>query len=770
MDGAQRGATPELTVVMPVHNLEKHIGAAIQSVLEQDGVEFELFVVDDASADGSAEVVGSFRDARIRLITNHRRMGRAYAYNLAGAKSESPFIAHLEPDDMLLRGAFRRMIEECNRSNQIGQVHSYFFELDEAGTVTNRSYRRKRQWLLKHLRPGMDYKKALLVGGPIPNHCRVYRREVFRVVGGFNEKVSVGAIYDMDLRIADRFEMRCVPEYLYCHRVRSSQPTATRITAVVDGIQRLLYLHQARRRKSIDFLKEPVYSGRRLLLPGLAHALGLGELTGWQQRARRIGVRIRGLASLRGWIPVVERTCYQYITRLTRWPIDLVRFASKCPPRGQKRIAYYIWNFPTLRETAVRREVEALRKSGIAITVIAHGTDDAELLGKDAESFQEVTRYPFPLDRVLLRKYNRMFFRINPLTYLNLLFFVMTRRSGPHKSLLQDAKSFGPGVYLAGLLKDSHIDHVHSPWADRSAFTALIASRLLGITYSVQARAFDLHRTSYPYRYALRDIFENADFIVTNSRYNRPYIESHVSQKREVRIHTIYNGVDLAKLVPGQGERKSGAMTRILCVAALIEPKGLVYLLEACGVLRERGCHVRCEIIGGPEEPLYTNYLIALRKMHRRLKLEDCVVFSGAQPFAKVLQAYRTADVFVLPCVEAQDGHRDITPNALIEAMAMKLPVVSTTITAIPEIVQDGVSGLLVAPRDSKALADVMERLIGDPCLRRELGENARRRVEERFDIHKNIGQYLDLFSLSGRRSATSTAPDGHGSRTSAPA
>ena len=99
----------------------------------------------------------------------------------------------------------------------------------------------------------------------------------------------------------------------------------------------------------------------------------------------------------------------------------------------------------------------------------------------------------------------------------------------------------------------------------------------------------------------------------------------------------------------------------------------------------------------------------------------------------------------------------------------MKLPVVSTTITAIPEIVQDGVSGLLVPPRDSKALADAMESLIGDPRLRRELGEHARRRVEERFDIHKNIGQYLELFSLSGQRSVTSTTPHEYTSRTSAP-
>jgi glycosyltransferase involved in cell wall biosynthesis len=747
MDGGRRVTTPKLTIVIPVHNCDKYIRAAIQSVLDQEGVELELFVVDDASTDRSTEVVESFRDPRIRLITNLRRMGRASIYNLVGGMSGSPFIAHIEPDGLVLPGAFRRMIEECARSRDIGQVHPYFFEIDEAGEVTQESYRKKREWLLNHLRLGMDYKQELLVGGPIPNYCRVYRREVFRVVGTFNEKVRVGAIYDMDLRIADRFEMHCIPEYLYCHRVRSSQRKATGVKAVVNWIQRLLYLHQVRRRKSIGFLKEPIYSERSLLLPSLYCALESEKLVEWRARARRIVRHIQGLASLRGWIPLAERTCYQGITRFTWWPIELVRFASKSPPRGEKRIAYYIWNFPILRQTFIRREVGALKKSGVAITVIAEGMDDAELLGKDAESFQEVTRYPFPMDKALFSKYHRTFFRKNPLAYLNLLLFIMTRRYGPHKSLLNDAYLFATAVYLAGLLKDSQSDHVHSPWADRCALTALLASRLLGVTYSVQARAYDLHRTSYPYRYALRDIFENADFIVTNSRYNRPYIQSYVSQKREPRIYTIYNGVDLAELVSGQGERESGGMTRILCVASLIEPKGLVYLLEACELLRKRGCHVRCEIIGGPEEPLYTNYLIALKKMHRRLKLEDCVVFSGAQPFAKVLEAYRTADVFVLPCVEAQDGHRDITPNALIEAMAMKLPVVSTTITAIPEIVQDGVSGLLVPPRDSVALADAIARLIGDPHLRKELGERARRRVEERFDINKNIREYVDLFS-----------------------
>jgi colanic acid/amylovoran biosynthesis glycosyltransferase len=757
MDREKRRATPEVTVVMPVYNCERYIGGAIQSILEQDGVDLELFVVNDASTDGSEKVVESFQDPRIRLITNHRRMGDAYCYNLVSAERASPFIAHVEADGLVLPGAFRRMLEEYGRSREIGQVHSYFFEIDEAGWSTRESYYRHRESLLTHLKPAMDYRKALLVSGPIPNYCRMYRREVFGTVGTFDEESLGGAVYDMDLRIVDRFEMRCVPEFLYCRRVcTNSREKAQGVEALVNWIRRLLYLRQVRKTHTIGFLKQPSYSQTRLLLPSLYRALECEALVRWQSRARRIVTHIQGLASLRGWVPLFKRMCYQSITRFTWWPIELLHVANKIPPRGEKLIGYYIWNFPTLRQTFIRREVRALKKSGVAITVIAHGSDDAVLLGEDAKSFQEITQYPFPMNQTLLSKYHRMLFRKNPLAYLNLLVFIMSRRYGPHKSLRQDADVFTAAVYLAGLLKEADINHVHSPWADYCAFIALLASKLLGVPFSVQVRAHDLHRTSYPYRFALREIFENAEFIITNSRYNRPYISSFLTRRRTPRIYTIYNGVNLSELDPGEREWKSGDVTQILCVAALIEPKGLVYLLEACALLRERGSPVTCEIIGGPEEPLYTNYLITLKKTHRRLGLQDCVVFRGPQPFARVLEAYRTADVFILPCVEAQDGHRDITPNALIEAMAMKLPVVSTTITAIPEIVQDGVSGLLVRPRDAHALADAIQKLIGDPLLRRELGESARMRIEERFDSNKNIHQYVELFSSSEQRSPMS--------------
>jgi glycosyltransferase involved in cell wall biosynthesis len=186
---------------------------------------------------------------------------------------------------------------------------------------------------------------------------------------------------------------------------------------------------------------------------------------------------------------------------------------------------------------------------------------------------------------------------------------------------------------------------------------------------------------------------------------------------------------------------------RFLCVARLIEQKGLLCLLKACRLLKDRALRFQCEIIGGPEEDLYMNYFLDLRKLYRKLDLADCVTFTGKLPFEKVLERYRNSHIFVLPSVIGKDGSRDITPNSLIEAMAMKVPVISTTVTAIPEIVENGISGLLVPPSDENALADAMILLMKNRELRNQLAENARKKVEKQFNININVQHYIELFS-----------------------
>ena len=174
-----------------------------------------------------------------------------------------------------------------------------------------------------------------------------------------------------------------------------------------------------------------------------------------------------------------------------------------------------------------------------------------------------------------------------------------------------------------------------------------------------------------------------------------------------------------------------------------------------------------CEIVGAPEEPLYTAYLRDLRETHDLLGLAEHVRFAGALPFSAVRERYARADIFVLPCVVARDGRRDVTPNALIEAMATGLPVISTPVAGVPEIVEDGVSGVLVPPGDAAALAGGIERLAADPAARAALGAAARRRIEDRFDARRNVRSYLRLFgaAASGEGGPETEVPERYRSR-----
>jgi glycosyltransferase involved in cell wall biosynthesis len=215
---------------------------------------------------------------------------------------------------------------------------------------------------------------------------------------------------------------------------------------------------------------------------------------------------------------------------------------------------------------------------------------------------------------------------------------------------------------------------------------------------------------------------------------------------KSCKVHSILEGVDVERFNPGPREEPTTEPFRILCVARLIEEKGILHLLRACAILRERGHDFHCEIIGGPEQPFYTNYYVEIKKLFRKLQLKSHVSLSGVKPFADVLERYQESNLFVLPCVTAENGGRDISPHALLEAMAMKLPVISTHQAAIPEIVEHGVNGILVPPGDETALADAMIELMKKPGVRMELADNARKTVEERFNIGANIENFHKLF------------------------
>lgn len=258
---------PELTVSMPAYNAGEYAREAIASVLSQEGIDFELIVVDDGSLDDTAEVVESFADPRVRLIRHDRKLGIGRAHNRVLAGSRAPFVAHVDADDVVLPGAFRRMLAAFEDSPQVGLAHCHYRLIDRAGTVLGDSAR--------SVRPGVDYRRELLVrGGSVANHLRTYRREALDAVGPFDERGSVGVDSEMALRILDRYEIRLVPEVLYAHRLHGRNTCQSMPFKEV----RLWYRRAANARRLVRSGQVRYLRGRepgltRLLAAGLHHAL-----------------------------------------------------------------------------------------------------------------------------------------------------------------------------------------------------------------------------------------------------------------------------------------------------------------------------------------------------------------------------------------------------------------------------------------------------------------------------------------------------------------
>jgi glycosyltransferase involved in cell wall biosynthesis len=178
----------------------------------------------------------------------------------------------------------------------------------------------------------------------------------------------------------------------------------------------------------------------------------------------------------------------------------------------------------------------------------------------------------------------------------------------------------------------------------------------------------------------------------------------------------------------------------VLAVARLVEKKGLGHLLSAVDILRRRGRRIRVEIIGdGPLRRALETQLLGLG-------LEDSVKLLGAQPHEMVRLAYRRASLFALPCTVAENGDRDGIPNVLLEAMASGVPVVSTEVSGVPELIESERDGLLVSPNNPTLLADAMERVLASTEFGERLARAARAKIEAQFSLDHGTEELLAIF------------------------
>jgi glycosyltransferase involved in cell wall biosynthesis len=298
-----------------------------------------------------------------------------------------------------------------------------------------------------------------------------------------------------------------------------------------------------------------------------------------------------------------------------------------------------------------------------------------------------------------------------------------------------DTADIQQAVQLAIHVRETGITHLHAHFATIATRIAQLAAHFAGISYSFTGHAKDIFHENVDAD-LLRDKMVKASAVVTVSDFNLDWLQTHhgVAARRVTRI---YNGLQLSDF---PYEAPTNRPRKIVAVGRLVEKKGFDVLIEACAILKARGMHFDCKIIGeGPQGE-------QLRAMIDHLALGEHVRLLGALPRHQVIAAFREAAVSVMPCVIAEDGDRDGLPTVLIEAMALGTPCVGTDVTGIPEIIRDGETGICVRQRDPQAMADALERLLSDPALRTQMAERGRALIEAEFDVDRNAALLRALF------------------------
>ncbi|HVH05012.1 MAG TPA: glycosyltransferase family 4 protein [Myxococcota bacterium] len=317
------------------------------------------------------------------------------------------------------------------------------------------------------------------------------------------------------------------------------------------------------------------------------------------------------------------------------------------------------------------------------------------------------------------------------------------------RTLARQALALAPGLERRG------VAHVHAHFASHAAKVALFLKRIAGFPFSMTAHAQDF-MVDLGSDDLLREICREAEFVVAVSDWSRDRLRTICPDSAD-KIVRVYNGIDPSEF-PEQAELPERSRPRILSVARLIEFKGFHHLIDACAELHRRGREFDCTIVGeGP-------WRARLEEQIRERGLLGVVTLAGLRTQEEVKRALLASDAFALASILDSQGACDVLPTVILEAMASGVPVVSTTLAGVPELVLDGVTGFLAAPGDPIGLADGLDKLLASRELRRACGEAGRKRLEERFASARSAPALRERFALSAARS-----PKPSGERRAAP-
>jgi glycosyltransferase involved in cell wall biosynthesis len=421
------------------------------------------------------------------------------------------------------------------------------------------------------------------------------------------------------------------------------------------------------------------------------------------------------------------------------------------------RIAYLLNFFPMISETFIISEIQNLKNLGVKINIYSLFHPESSEVRQDVKELLLITNYVSDEMnfRTLLSNHLYFLFR-RPRAYFQTLIFAFehrnqsslfrtfltllrTKNAGDrHKISPHDRQNvlvhFILTPPLARRILKGQFDLIHAQYANATASFAMLASMLTKIQYIITTHATDL----FVKPELLSEKFKRARLVITCTKYNQEYIREKYPLVNAENVHVIYHGLNV-NAFQMSFPRRVQKHPVLLSIGRLVPKKGFRHLLRACKILKEREIPFACTIIGdGPDRGQLELYV-------RLNQLTDFVSFVGAIPPTQVRDYYEGANIFVLPCVIDSSGDRDGIPNVIAEAMAMELPVISTTISGIPEIVINGETGILVDPNEIDLLVDAVLDLSKNPEKALQMGRKGRERILNVFDMNNHFQELATL-------------------------
>ena len=392
------------------------------------------------------------------------------------------------------------------------------------------------------------------------------------------------------------------------------------------------------------------------------------------------------------------------------------------------RLVYLLGTFPSTRETFVSNEIIDLVQRGVDVQVFSWHLPSGEIV------------HPEVRESGILERTHYFRYRYLPRVMLCSAFWRALGKAvwGRQGRSFRDWRSRLAAAYFATLLRKTRRQHAHSHFFPLAGAIAALA----GIPCSFTAHCFEeqamIPQAKADYGWTLTTV----PLAIAASEFVQRGMRSLVGAEHHHKIHLVRCGIDVSKFTP---ITQSEAEYEVICVAGFSPCKGLEYLIRAAGILKETWPGLKVALVGGPPAG-HPEAEERLREECSRCGADEVFVFLGPRDNNAVRDLLRRAKIFALPSVITEDGHMDGLPVALMEAAACGLPLVSTAVAGIPELVIDGVTGLIVPQRDSQALAEAIDRLLRDEDLCRRLGRAARQRVEEEFSRELNGRRLLEAF------------------------